>query len=87
MENAIHAYAINDTHIIVKCLHSKERRKRPYHRHGSCGELHNRVEHRVPHCDKCNYYSIVIDDDTLRCDLGKSGQPLKRSFKKYAGLY
>ena len=80
IKTTIHAYAINDIHIIIKCPHHK---KTTYHRHGSCGDLYNRTESRGSHCDKCDYDTIVIDDETLRCDLGRSGQPLKRSFKKY----
>ena len=81
--STIHAYAINDVHIIVKCPCKKECYKRPYHRHGSSGNLSNRVESRCSHCLVCNYDTIIIDDDTLRCDIGKSGKPLKRSFDKY----
>jgi hypothetical protein len=84
MSKFIHAYAINDVHIVIKCPHHK---KKTFHRHGSCGDLHNRTEDRVSHCDQCNYDTIVIDDDTLRCDLGRSGQPLKRSFSKYIQHY
>ncbi len=80
----VHAYAINDVHIIVKCPHcSKQRRTSPYHRHGSNGKLYNREESRSSHCSTIRYDTIIIDNDTLRCDLGKSGKPLKRSFKKY----
>lgn len=77
MSKSIHAFAINDVHIIVKCPYHR------YHRHGSFGDLSNREESPSCHCDKIEYDNIIIDDDTLRCDLGKSGQILKRSFKLY----
>jgi hypothetical protein len=84
MSNKIHAYAINDVHITVKCPHcSNQRRTSSYHRHGSNGKLYNREESRLSHCSTIRYETIVIDNNTLRCDLGKSGKPLKRSFKKY----
>ena len=77
MSKNIHAFAVNDVEIILKCPHHK------YHQHGSNGNLSNREESRVSHCDKIDYNNIIIDSDTLRCDIGKSGKPLKRSFKLY----
>lgn len=75
MDKNIHAFAVNDRNIIVKCPHHK------YHTHGSMKNLKNREEGRVSHCDKMDYNNIIIDDDTLRCYIGKTGKPLKRSFK------
>lgn len=79
----VKAFCINDVHIVVKCPNPKKCMKYKFHRHGSCGELHNRIESRCSHCKIINYDEIEINDDTLRCDLGKTGKPLKRSFSKY----
>ncbi len=79
-KKCIQAFAVNDVHITIKCPHHK---KKTFHRHGSCGDLSNREEDRCSHCDKCDYNTVVINDETLRCDLGRSNQPLKKSFKKY----
>tara|TARA_R110000787_G_scaffold56065_1_gene129073 strand:- start:130 stop:393 length:264 start_codon:yes stop_codon:yes gene_type:complete len=76
----IHAFSINNVHITIKCPHHK---KKTFHRHGSCGDISNREEPRCSHCTECNYNNVIIDDQTLRCDLGKRGQPLKRSFQYY----
>jgi hypothetical protein len=46
--------------------------KNKFHYHGSGGELHNRVEHRVPHCDtgrfpkQASEFRIHITDGTVR---------------------
>ncbi len=42
--------------------------KRVQHVHGSCGDLKNRVESRVPHCPKSDFDEVVItiDDTTIR---------------------
>ena len=80
------AYCVNDTHIIIKCPNPKKCLKSKFHRHGSCGELHNRIESRCSHCSIIDYHEIEINDDTLRCDLGKTGKPLKRSFRKYLNM-
>lgn len=77
MSNTIHAYAINDVNIVVKCPDGE------LCFHGSCGNLANREESRFSHSKNYDYDNIIIDDDTLRCDIGKSGRPLKRSFKLY----
>ena len=71
------AYAVNDQHIYFKC---------PFHRgkvvikHGSEGNLTNRIEHRGTHCN-CNEtkkgYYIKITDNTHRAYIGKSQQVLK----------
>ena len=43
-----------------------------FHYHGSGGELHNRIEHRVPHCDtgrfpkQASEFKIHITDGTIR---------------------
>jgi len=62
MSEKIHAFAINETHIIVKCPHYKSIK------YGSGGELDNRETHRICNCDRCNYEYIIIDDDTRRID-------------------
>ena len=74
---SIHAFAINKRKIIVKCPYHN------YHEHGSAGDLGNREEDRYSDCDKLEYNCIIIDSDTLRCDVNKKGKPLKRSFKFY----
>ena len=79
----VNAYCINDTHIVIKCPNPKKCLRSKFHYHGSCGELHNRVESRVSHCQIIDYDEIEITNHTLRCDLGKTGKPLKRSFIKY----
>ena len=43
--------------------------KKVIHLHGSCGELHNRIEHRGAHCINNKYngsFNIIINDDTAR---------------------
>jgi len=41
--------------------------KSTVHHHGSCGEVHNRVEHRGSHCDKeKGAINIHITDKTIK---------------------
>jgi len=76
----MHVYAtkIDKTHIFFNCPHCSKYtfnngrlRKRPYikeHLHGSCGNLSNRTEERIPHCldAKTRNFIIHITNDTLR---------------------
>jgi len=77
----VHAYAIDETHIYIKCSKCK------YHRHGSCGNLLNRNESRSGHCPYFKYYDIQIDDNTYRGSVGRTGRLLKRSRKKMDALH
>ena len=80
MSDRVHAFAIENKHIHVKC------KKCGMHRYGSNGDYKsNRVEDRNSHCPfNPGNENIVIDDDTLRCDVSSiTGKPLKRSFKYY----
>lgn len=72
----IHAYAIDTTHIYFKCPCCK---KKTIHRHGSCRNLMNRLEHRSSHCPSLSDYYLVIDDDTIRGSIGTNFRILKRS--------
>ena len=77
MENKVHAFAVDDVHITVCCPHH---RRKTFHRHGSCGNLLNREEHRSSHCEHMGDYTIVIDDDTIRGTV-RNNRILKRSCK------
>jgi len=72
----IHAYAIDMTHIYIKCPMHK---RKTFHLHGSCGNLLNRTEHRCGHCPILKYSEIIIDNDTIRGEIGKNKQILKRN--------
>ena len=38
-----------------------------YHRHGSCGDLSNRIENRTLHCENVSgNIDVVINDETIR---------------------
>tara|TARA_R110000765_G_scaffold351236_1_gene441178 strand:- start:3682 stop:3975 length:294 start_codon:yes stop_codon:yes gene_type:complete len=82
----VEAYAINTKSIIFICPYTK---KRTFHRHGSCGNLRSRMEHRASHSSapelKGGYY-IEINDDTPRAILGCNNQILKRGRKYLNGL-
>ena len=77
--DTVHAFAIDDIHICVKLPDGT------INRFGSARNLKNRIEHRgvVDHTTKYEYDTIIIDDDTLRCEVSNSGRPIKKSFKKY----
>lgn len=80
------ALKIDRTHIYYECptcftKYKKDgtptmKSKNVIHKHGSCGELHNRIEHRSHHhCwnfpkNTLTYSScyIIINDDTIRED-------------------
>ena len=80
-DKTVHAYAIDETHIYIKCKKCK------FHRHGSCGHLLNRKEDRSGHCPYYKYDVVVIDDDTIRGEIGKSRKILKRTLPKYQVMY
>ena len=79
LTHKVHAKWINDRQFGFECPFCYNKYKKngqPYanakhieHCHGSCGKTNNRVERRVPHCEKvCGAYDflIVIDNETLR---------------------
>ena len=74
----VEAYVINLTHIIFKCPYHK---KKTYVKHGSCGDLTNRLEHRASDCS-CKEleggYFLEVKQTTPRACLGSVNQILKR---------
>lgn len=83
METYIHAKAIDDTHIVFKCPHH---RRVTYHRHGSCGDLTNRITHRSSHCEHLGDYHLIIDDETIRGTI-RNNRVLRRSLGPMDKLY
>lgn len=83
----IHADYVDDIHIGFKC---NDYRKVIWHRHGSCGNLLNRLTHRSSHhLDSNKYphgYYLCIDDDTIRGTF-RNNRLLKRSVKKMDKLF
>ena len=77
LENLIHAYAVDTTHIYYKCPWCKKRKT--IHKHGSCRNLLSRKEHRCSDCPNFDGgYYLVIDDDTVRGTV-RNNRILKRS--------
>ena len=78
---------VDDIHIGFKC---NDYRKVIWHRHGSCGNLLNRLTHRSSHhLDSNKYphgYYLCIDDDTIRGTF-RNNRLLKRSVKKMDKLF
>jgi len=74
------ATKVDETHIQFECPRCVYRKKPVIHYHGSCGQFHNRVEHRVAHCDPSrikhypdiNGFNIHITDQTVFPTKGKS---------------
>lgn len=66
MDNTVHAYAINDKEILIKCPYCR------YHIHGSLGNILDRIEDKVSHCEIVKYNKIIIDKDTMRCSTLKA---------------
>ena len=71
------ADSIDRTHISYQCpncsrffFKNGKKRKNPklvFHRHGSCGDLTNRVEHRVSHClNNAGEIKLMVTDATTR---------------------
>ena len=77
--DTVHAYSIDDIHFYVKLPDGS------FTKHGSAGDLKNRIESRcsADHTTKYKYDTIIIDNNTLRCNLSRSFKPIKRSFEKY----
>jgi len=48
----VEASMVDDVNIQFVCPRCVYRKKPVIHYHGSSGQYHNRVEHRVAHCDK-----------------------------------
>jgi len=80
-QKIVHAFAIDETHIYLKCKKCK------FHLHGSSGNLLNRKEDRSGHCPYNKYDLIIIDDKTIRGELGKTKRILKRTLPKYKKMY
>ncbi len=78
----LEAYAIDNTHIYLKCPYSKS----TYHLHGSCGDLTNRYEHRGSHSKFFDNYYIHITDNTIRGSM-RNKRVLKRSMKTMNKLW
>ena len=70
----VKAHVVNMTHIIFKCPYHK---KKTFVRHGSCGDLTNRLTHRASDCSceelKGGYF-LEINDTTPRAYLGSVNQ-------------
>ena len=73
------ADSIDKTHFTYECPNcsvflrkdGKPRKypKRVYHRHGSCGDLSNRTEHRQSHCLKnAQEVRVIISDATEKIE-------------------
>ena len=73
----VKAHVVNMTHIVFKCPYHK---KKTFVRHGSCGDLTNRLTHRASDCSceelKGGYF-LEINDTTPRAYLGSVNQILK----------
>lgn len=82
----IHASSVDDTHIVFKCPCPKKCRTK-FHRHGSEGNLLNRMTHRSSHCKNYDDYYLVIDGDTLRATQNNNGYVYKKSMKLYNKIY
>jgi hypothetical protein len=77
----VEASFVNTVHVSYSCPfcwsaydqngEPTSRAKRVVHHHGSCGEVHNRIEERVSHCEKERGSIIIhITDKTT-----KDGRP------------
>ena len=80
-DKTVQAFAVDETHIYIKCKKCK------FHLHGSCGNLLNRTENRSGHCPYYKYSDVVINNKTIRGELGRSKKILKRSLPKYREMY
>ena len=71
------AHSIDRTHITYQCPHCSKfqfkngkQRKHPkivYHRHGSCGDLSNRIEYRQSHClENPQEVKLIVSDATQK---------------------
>lgn len=73
----IPAHVVNMSHIIFQCQNHK---KKTFVKHGSCGDLTNRLTHRASNCScealKDGYY-LEIKQNTPRAYLGSINQILK----------
>ena len=71
MENLtiqVEARSIDKIHIEYVCPVCRPQKNKPViHRHGSCGDLSNRTEHRGSHCEIFRgNFEINITDNTIR---------------------